>query len=357
MVSHVVFVNTPGLTSSTLSWHETAARQPGTTSKTWSQPSDQRTPRSGKPGWLFNPRLLRKLEKVKDSTGRHLADSDLLTFDTDGGGGTLLRFRFSTSTQVPISLTTGSSSDTSFIVLSSDWDEAWIGENQSLEIDASDSATYSVDGGLTICLGLAVPSIRLPGGDGARLQPQAARAFQRHDRRPPLAMAAAVPPVPHDLAAPTARGSSAQGISVSAAEPTSSAPLRPPPERRADTSVFGRWGTSDRHLRDLRRLHDLLDEIAAEELRSEARAVAAEGLRRSFPAASAALACQTRATRDCSPYFSTSWSHSRARATTCGSTSGTSVTSRSVPAGIAATPPPEKRTAATDRPRGRRADS
>ena len=52
---------------------------------------------------------------------------------------------------------------------------------------------------------------------------------------------------------------------------------------RADSRAYSR-GLSERGLRDLRRLHELLDEIAAEELRLQAREIAAEGLRRNFPA-------------------------------------------------------------------------
>jgi HK97 family phage major capsid protein len=99
-----------------------------------------------KPGWIFNPRTLNGLAKLKDSTGRYLAEAGLLTYDATGGGGMLLNFPFVSSTQIPANLTTGSSTDTSEVYFSSDWDEAWIGENETLEIAVSTEATYSADG-------------------------------------------------------------------------------------------------------------------------------------------------------------------------------------------------------------------
>jgi HK97 family phage major capsid protein len=98
------------------------------------------------PGWVFNPRLISTLETIKDDVGRYLADTNLLTFDATGQGGTLLGYRFRTSGQIPITKTTGTSNDTSYVIFSSDWDTCWIGENQALEIDVSDSAPYSTDG-------------------------------------------------------------------------------------------------------------------------------------------------------------------------------------------------------------------
>jgi HK97 family phage major capsid protein len=94
------------------------------------------------PGWIMAPRTVTTLQKIKDNESRYLADAGLLTVDAQGGGGTLLGYRFVTSTQIPVNLTTGTSTDTSFIVLGSDWSEAWIGENDSLTIEASGEATY-----------------------------------------------------------------------------------------------------------------------------------------------------------------------------------------------------------------------
>lgn len=101
------------------------------------------------PGWILAPRTLSTLEKVKDANGRYLKDTGLLTIDAAGGGGTLLGYRFVTSTQVPKNLTVGTSTNCSYIVFSSDWSEAWVGEEQSLRIDVSGDAAYTPDGGTT----------------------------------------------------------------------------------------------------------------------------------------------------------------------------------------------------------------
>jgi HK97 family phage major capsid protein len=70
-----------------------------------------------RPGWAFNGRLLNTLEKVKDNTGRYLADAGLLTFDDTGAGGTLLGYRFRTSSQIPTNVVTGTSADTTEVYL------------------------------------------------------------------------------------------------------------------------------------------------------------------------------------------------------------------------------------------------
>jgi HK97 family phage major capsid protein len=95
-----------------------------------------------RPSWIFNPRLLSTLEKVKDTTNRYLADSGLLTFDPVGGSGTLLGTPFYTTSQIPTNITTGSSSDTTEIYFSSDWEECWVGIEQALQIDVSTEASY-----------------------------------------------------------------------------------------------------------------------------------------------------------------------------------------------------------------------
>jgi HK97 family phage major capsid protein len=95
-----------------------------------------------RPGWVFHPRTIGTLEKFKDADGHYLAETGLLTFDPTGGGGSLLNFPFRTTTQVPINLSVGSSSDCSEIYFSSDWDEVWIGEEDTLRIEVSGEATY-----------------------------------------------------------------------------------------------------------------------------------------------------------------------------------------------------------------------
>jgi HK97 family phage major capsid protein len=95
-----------------------------------------------RPGWVFHPRTIGTLERFKDADGHYLAETGLLTFDVTGGGGSLLGFPFRTTTQIPINLSIGSSSDCSEIYFSSDWDEVWIGEEDTLRIEVSGEATY-----------------------------------------------------------------------------------------------------------------------------------------------------------------------------------------------------------------------
>jgi HK97 family phage major capsid protein len=102
------------------------------------------------PGWVFHPRTINTLEKIKTTTNEYLADAGLLTFDASGGGGTLLGFPFVTTTQIPINATKGTSTDASEIYFSSDWREAWIGEEQALEIEASGEAAYDSGGGVIV---------------------------------------------------------------------------------------------------------------------------------------------------------------------------------------------------------------
>ncbi len=102
-----------------------------------------------KPGWIFHPRLIATLETLKDTTGHYLMDTGMLSFDPAGTGGSLLGYPFKTTTQIPVNLTTGSSTDTSYVLFSSDWSEVWVGENDQLEIALSSEATYTADGGAT----------------------------------------------------------------------------------------------------------------------------------------------------------------------------------------------------------------
>jgi HK97 family phage major capsid protein len=95
-----------------------------------------------RPGWVFNPRLLSTLEKLKDGQNRYLQEAGLLEFNTTGASGKLLGYPFVTTTQLPVNLTRGSSTDATEVIFSSDWDEAWVGEEQGLAIDASGEANY-----------------------------------------------------------------------------------------------------------------------------------------------------------------------------------------------------------------------
>ena len=86
------------------------------------------------------------MEKLKTAEGVYLADAGLLTFDVTGGGGTLLGFRFATTTQIPTDIEVGNSTDCTDVYFSSDWQECWVGENEEFGIELSREAAYTVDG-------------------------------------------------------------------------------------------------------------------------------------------------------------------------------------------------------------------
>jgi HK97 family phage major capsid protein len=102
-----------------------------------------------RPGWIFSPRTLQTLDTLKDGQGRYLGETGLLSYDGSGSGGKLLGFPFVTTTAIPNTLTKGTSNDASYVIFSSDWNEAWVGENLGLTLEASGEATYSPDGGVT----------------------------------------------------------------------------------------------------------------------------------------------------------------------------------------------------------------
>lgn len=102
------------------------------------------------PGWIFNPRLINVLQRMKTSNGTYLSsDPNLLTFDPTGGGGRLLGLPFRTTSQIPSNLHVGTSTDCSEIYLSSDWSEYWVGQDADLRIEVSNEASYTPDGGTT----------------------------------------------------------------------------------------------------------------------------------------------------------------------------------------------------------------
>jgi HK97 family phage major capsid protein len=102
------------------------------------------------PGWIFSPKLITVLQKMKTSTGQYLSsDPNLLRFDPTGGGGFLLGLPFRTTSQIPANLHVGTSTDCSEIYLSSDWSEYWVGQNADLRIEVSNEASYTSDGGTT----------------------------------------------------------------------------------------------------------------------------------------------------------------------------------------------------------------
>jgi HK97 family phage major capsid protein len=103
-----------------------------------------------KPGWVFNPKLLTLLQKVKDKDENYLAETGILTFDAAGTTGTLLGFPWRSTTKVPTNITTGTSTgNTTWALFSSDWNQVWVGEDQTLTIESNPGATYTTDGGTT----------------------------------------------------------------------------------------------------------------------------------------------------------------------------------------------------------------
>ncbi len=102
-----------------------------------------------KPAWIFHPAVLTWLENMTDSTGRPLLEGDLLKIDATGGGGYFLGYRFVTTSRIPTNLTVGTSTDATYVLFGSDWQECWIGENLQLTLEASGDASYSPDGGST----------------------------------------------------------------------------------------------------------------------------------------------------------------------------------------------------------------
>jgi HK97 family phage major capsid protein len=102
-----------------------------------------------RPGWIFHPDVLTYLETLTDSTGRPLLEGELLSVNPQGNGGTFLRYPFVTSSRIPTNLTHGTSTDCTYVVFGSDWQEAWVGVNLDLILEASPTGTYSPDGGTT----------------------------------------------------------------------------------------------------------------------------------------------------------------------------------------------------------------
>jgi HK97 family phage major capsid protein len=96
----------------------------------------------------MSSRTLATLERIKDVAGHYLGnEAGLLSSDPQGASGTLFGFQYRVTNQIPNSL--GSGSDESFVVFSSDWQELWDGENESLTLELSTEAAYTTDGGTT----------------------------------------------------------------------------------------------------------------------------------------------------------------------------------------------------------------
>ncbi len=100
--------------------------------------------------WFFNPLFLNYVEGLTDTLGRPLYESNLLTYDDAGNGqsGKLEGVQFYTTTQIPANLTTGTSTNSTYLLLVN-IREAVIGQNQDLVVDVSSEASYTPDGGTT----------------------------------------------------------------------------------------------------------------------------------------------------------------------------------------------------------------
>jgi HK97 family phage major capsid protein len=109
-----------------------------------------RTFNSQNPRWVLfaPPQWLNHVEGLTDADGRFLADSAILRVNDDQRSGSLDGVPFYLTTQIPVNLTTGANSDTTYLILV-DANELIIGENQSLELAVSTEASYTPDGGTT----------------------------------------------------------------------------------------------------------------------------------------------------------------------------------------------------------------
>jgi HK97 family phage major capsid protein len=95
--------------------------------------------------WFFHPAFFAYLSTQTDADGHFLLDANLLSLDADGRGGVLDGTRFYLSTQIPINLTQGASSNATDIMLVN-MRECIVGINQELELAVSTEAAWSADG-------------------------------------------------------------------------------------------------------------------------------------------------------------------------------------------------------------------
>ena len=95
--------------------------------------------------WFFHPAFFAYLSTQTDADGHFLLDANLLSLDADGRGGVLDGTRFHLSTQIPINLTQGASSNATDIMLVN-MRECIVGINQELELAVSTEAAWSPDG-------------------------------------------------------------------------------------------------------------------------------------------------------------------------------------------------------------------
>ncbi len=98
--------------------------------------------------WFFHPALLTYLETLTDTLGRFLVDAGLLRINDDGISGVFDGHPFYASYQIPTTLTLGTSTNVSYVLLV-DMNNVLIGDEQSLTLDTSSEASFSPDGGVT----------------------------------------------------------------------------------------------------------------------------------------------------------------------------------------------------------------
>jgi HK97 family phage major capsid protein len=103
-----------------------------------------------RPVMFFHPSVLTYLETLTDTTGRFLADRNILTIDEANGPprGTLDGIPYFTTTQLPANITMGTANNTTEIYLVN-MAETIVGINQELELSVSSEAMYTPDGGTT----------------------------------------------------------------------------------------------------------------------------------------------------------------------------------------------------------------
>jgi len=103
--------------------------------------------RGARLAFFFHPAVLTQLELEKDSQGRYLADAGVLTYSNeDQSQGRIWGIPFYTTTQIPVSLTRGTATTATYVLLVN-MAEAIVGINKELTIDMSNEASYWTNAG------------------------------------------------------------------------------------------------------------------------------------------------------------------------------------------------------------------
>ena len=87
--------------------------------------------------WVFHPRTKNTLRKIKTTDGQYILQPQVSASEPP----TLLGLPYYTTTQIPINLTVGGSTDCSYIIVGQ-WSEAVIAEWMGLQLEASREASY-----------------------------------------------------------------------------------------------------------------------------------------------------------------------------------------------------------------------